>query len=256
MGIGTLGFLKGASGQVLSSLEARDTAERELKKQKELEKFRADLRQQEEMAKATTFQMEKDPETGKMKTVGYNSQGKRLDSTARDATQSELATQKQSEEDRGWLLKERDMKEKDFKGDESERAQRMRLEAARAAREERSSSLDNQYKRHLMRGGTNSSSNSSGLDSSINDAPQLFLSKTADEVVNVDPGITQLANSFSIPPDLLDAIKKDAVTQAMRSTSAKSPAARAQLASSIMRRAIKEVGTNYPKQQNNAGAWP
>ena len=93
MGIGTLGFLKGASSQVLSSLEARDTAERELKKQKELEKFRADLRQQEEMAKATTFQMEKDPETGKMKTVGYNSQGKRLDGTARDATQSEIDKQ-------------------------------------------------------------------------------------------------------------------------------------------------------------------
>lgn len=158
MGIGTLGFLKGASGQVLSSLEARDTAERELKKQKELEKFRADLRQQEEMAKATTFQMEKDPETGKMKTVGYNSQGKRLDATARDATQSELDAQKQSEEDRGWLLKERGMKEKDFAGDESERAQRMRIAANQDARSAQSSALDSQYKQHLMKGGTGGSS--------------------------------------------------------------------------------------------------
>lgn len=152
MGIGTLGFLKGASSQVLSSLEARDTAERELKKQKELEKFRADLRQQEEMAKATTFQMEKDPETGKMKTVGYNSQGKRLDGTARDATQSELDAQKQGEEDRGWTLKERGMKEKDFSGDETERAQRMRLAAARDARDAGTSALDSQYKRTLIAG--------------------------------------------------------------------------------------------------------
>lgn len=167
MGIGTLGFLKGASGQVLSSLEARDTAERELKKQKELEKFRADLRQQEEMAKATTFQMEKDPETGKMKTVGYNSQGKRLDGTARDATQSELDAQKQSEEDRGWLLKERSMKEKDFAGDETERAQRMRLAAARDARDAGSSSLDNQYKRSLIAGDGGGKANLSEVLDSI-----------------------------------------------------------------------------------------
>ena len=148
MGVGLNGFLKGASTQVLSSLEARDTAERELKKQKELEKFRADLRQQEEMAKATTFQMEKDPETGKMKTVGYNSQNQRLDATARDATQSEIDARKQGEEDRGWTLKERGMKEKDFAGDESERAQRMRLDAARGAREANSASIDNQYRKH------------------------------------------------------------------------------------------------------------
>ena len=162
MGAGTLGFLKGASTQVLSSLEARDTAERELKKQKELEKFRADLRQQEEMAKATTFQMEKDPKTGKMKTVGYNSQNQRLDSTARDATQSELDAQKQAEEDRGWVIKDRGMKEKDFEGDESERAQRMRLAAARDARDAGSSSLDNQYKRTLITNAGKSSLDGSG----------------------------------------------------------------------------------------------
>lgn len=140
MGIGTLGFLKGASSQVLSSLEARDTAERELKKQKELEKFRANLRQQEEMKKAVTFQTYTDAETGKLKVVGYNSQNQRLDATARDATQPEIDAKKQGEEDRGWTLKERGMKEKDFKGDEAERAQRMRLAAASDARAARSSS--------------------------------------------------------------------------------------------------------------------
>ena len=186
MGVGTLGFLKGASTQVLSSLEARDTAERELKKQKELEKFRADLRQQEEMAKATTFQMEKDPKTGKMKTVGYNSQGQRLDTTARDATQSELDAQKQAEEDRGWTLKERGMKEKDFAGDESERAQRMRLEAARAAREERSSSLDNQYKRTLISGAK--AGGSTGMSSGSAGVADLLLNDYRDDIKSA--GIT------------------------------------------------------------------
>ena len=187
MGIGTLGFLKGASTQVLSSLEARDTAERELKKQKELEKFRADLRQQEEMAKATTFQMEKDPETGKMKTVGYNSQGQRLDSTARDATQSELDAKKQGEEDRGWILKERGMKEKDFEGDESERAQRMRLAAARDARDAGSSSLDNQYKRTLI-AGAGGSKGSTGMSSGSAGVADLLLNDYSDDIKSA--GIT------------------------------------------------------------------
>ena len=181
MGVGTLGFLKGASTQVLSSLEARDAAERELKKQKELEKFRADLRQQEEMAKATTFQMEKDPETGKMKTVVYNSQGQRLDSTARDATQSELDKQKQGEEDRGWLLKERGMTEKDFEGDESERAQRMRLAAARDAREAGSASLDNQYKRTLIAGAGGGKSGKANL-SEVMDSIMTRNSKAIQEL--------------------------------------------------------------------------
>lgn len=235
MGIGTLGFLKGASSQVLSSLEARDTAERELKKQKELEKFRADLRQQEEMAKATTFQMEKDPETGKMKTVGYNSQGKRLDGTVRDATQSELDAQKQGEEDRAWTLKDRGMKEKDFEGDERERAQRMRLAAASDARAARSSST--------------AGAGGGGLDTiNLSDAPQLALSRAAEEVITVDPGISRLIGDYAIPTNLVEVIKKDAIGQALRDPNAKSPAARAQLASTIMRRSILEAGSRYPRK--------
>ena len=187
MGVGTLGFLKGASSQVLSSLEARDEAERALKKQKELEKFRADLRQQEEMKKAVTFQTYTDAETGKTKVVGYNSQNQRLDATARDATQSELDAQKQSKEDRGWLLKERGMKEKDFSRDEEERAQRMRLEAARAAREERSSSIDNQYKRSLI-AGAGGSKGSTGMSSGSAGVADLLLNDYSDDIKSA--GIT------------------------------------------------------------------
>lgn len=245
MGIGTLGFLKGASSQVLSSLEARDTAERELKKQKELEKFRADLRQQEEMKKAVTFQTYTDAETGKLKVVGYNSQNQRLDATARDATQPEIDAKKQGEEDRGWLLKERGMKETDFKGDEAERAQRMRLDAARAAREERSSSIDNQYKRSLTAG-----AGGGGLDTiNLSDAPQLALSRAAEEVITVDPGISRLLGDYAIPANLVEVIKKDAIGQALRDPNAKSPAARAQLASTIMRRSILEAGSRYPRNK-------
>lgn len=148
MGVGTLGFLKGASTQVLSSLEARDTAERELKKQKELEKFRADLRQQEEMAQAATFQTVKTDKG--YERVGFNKQGNEV--VRRSATEPEVNAVVRDEEDYGWTKKERGMKERDFEGDETERAQRMRLAAARDARDASSSSLDNQYKRTLMDG--------------------------------------------------------------------------------------------------------
>lgn len=154
MGIGTLGFLKGASSQMLSSLEARDKAELEVKKQDKLDQLREDRIQQREMKEAVTFKTEKTP-TGYDR-VGYNKYEKEVSRRAANAPEVDAA--KVSEEDRGWLLKERDMKEKDFKGDESERAQRMRLAAASDARSAQSSALDSQYKQHLMKGGTGGSS--------------------------------------------------------------------------------------------------
>lgn len=154
MGVGTLGFLKGASSQMLSSLEARDKAELEVKKQDKLDQLREDRIQQREMKEAVTFKTEKTP-TGYDR-VGYNKYEKEV--IRRAANAPEVDAQKQSEEDRGWLLKERGMKEKDFAGDESERAQRMRLAAASDARAAQSSALDSQYKQHLMKGGTGGSS--------------------------------------------------------------------------------------------------
>ena len=148
MGIGTLGFLKGASSQMLSSLEARDKAELEVKKQDKLDQLREDRIQQREMKEAVTFQTEKTP-TGYDR-VGYNKQGGEV--IRRAANAPEVDAVKASEEDRNWLLKDRGMKEKDFEGDESERAQRMRLAAARDARDAGSSSLDNQYQRTLIAG--------------------------------------------------------------------------------------------------------
>jgi hypothetical protein len=136
MGVGTLGFLKGASSQMLSSLEARDKAELEVKKQDKLDQLREDRIQQREMKEAVTFKTEKTP-TGYDR-VGYNKHEKEV--IRRAATAPEVDAQKQSEEDRGWILKERDMKEKDFKGDEAERAQRMRINANQDARAARSSS--------------------------------------------------------------------------------------------------------------------
>lgn len=154
MGIGTLGFLKGASSQMLSSLEARDKAELEVKKQDKLDQLREDRIQQREMKEAVTFQTEKTP-TGYDR-VGYNKQGGEV--IRRAANAPEVDAVKVSEEDRGWTLKERGMKEKDFAGDESERAQRMRIAANQDARSAQSSALDSQYKQYLMKGGTGGSS--------------------------------------------------------------------------------------------------
>ena len=154
MGIGTLGFLKGASSQMLSSLEARDKAELEVKKQDKLDQLREDRIQQREMKEAVTFKTEKTP-TGYDR-VGYNKYEKEVSRRAANAPEVDAA--KVSEEDRAWTLKERGMKEKDFAGDESERAQRMRINANQDARSAQSSALDSQYKQHLMKGGTGGSS--------------------------------------------------------------------------------------------------
>lgn len=141
MGIGTLGFLKGASGTMLSSIDAREEAERQLKKQKQLEQFRADLEQQKEMTTATTFQFEKDLESGKLRKVGYTSQGKRLDGTARDATESEIAAELQEEEDRKYTVSNREQTAKRNEqiynfADEDQRMERethpLNLQATRA----------------------------------------------------------------------------------------------------------------------------
>ena len=163
MGVGTLGFLKGASSQMLSSLEARDKAELEVKKQDKLDQLREDRIQQREMKEAVTFQTEKTP-TGYDR-VGYNKQGGEV--IRRAANAPEVDAVKVSEEDREWLLKERGMKEKDFSGDETERAQRMRLAAARDARDAGSSSIDNQHKRSLIAGAGGGKANLSEVLDSI-----------------------------------------------------------------------------------------
>ena len=233
MGIGTLGFLKGASSQMLSSLEARDKAELEVKKQDKLDQLREDRIQQREMKEAVTFKTEKTP-TGYDR-VGYNKYEKEV--IRRAANAPEVDAQKQSEEDRGWILKERDMKEKDFKGDESERAQRMRIAAASDARAARSSST------------AGAGAGGGGLDTiNLSDAPQLALSRAAEEVITVDPGISRLIGDYAIPTNLVEVIKKDAIGQALRDPNAKSPVARAQLASTIMRRSILEAGSRYPRK--------
>lgn len=143
MGIGTLGFLKGASGTMLSSIEARDAAETELKKQKQLISFRNDIELQNEMVKATSFQIEKDPETNKMKMVGFNSQGKRLDSTVRDATESEIAAKLQEEEDRKYTLGERERKTRrdDQIYTQAERDQQMQEERLKLERMQTTASV-------------------------------------------------------------------------------------------------------------------
>lgn len=93
MGIGTLGFLKGASKVALDSIDAREEAERELKKQQQLEKFRADLRQKQEMATATTW-LREDRADGKSYLVGLNSQGQRVPGAEREEAADEAAARK------------------------------------------------------------------------------------------------------------------------------------------------------------------
>lgn len=245
MGIGTLGFQKGFAKNLYDSIDARDQAEIELKKQKDLEKFRADYKQQLEMKEATTFQTLKKGD-GTYETVGFSKQGVRVNSRA--ATSAEVKVVEDADKDREYTLSERERKaksdEQSYRFAEEDQAMQRKTHVAELAYKAAATAASNRSNRSSSLDG---SSTSGGSGFSMSDAPQLFLSKTADEVINIDSGIQNLINDYDIPSQLLEAIKKDAVSQAMRDPNAKSPAARAQLASSIMRRALSEVGQNYPK---------
>ena len=113
----------------------------------------------------------------------------------------------------------------------------MRIAAASDARAARSSST------------AGAGAGGGGLDTiNLSDAPQLALSRAAEEVITVDPGISRLIGDYAIPANLVEVIKKDAIGQALRDPNAKSPAARAQQASTIMRRSILEAGSRYPRK--------
>lgn len=248
MGIGTLGFLKGASKVALDSIDAREEAERELKKQQQLEKFRADLRQKEEMGKATTW-LREDRGDGKSYLVGLNSQGQRVAGAEREETADEAAARKY----KGTLdtLTIKDKEQNIEKGGVDIENTR---DTIRSRREDdrRAAELARAQAGYYNRGNQpspNRNSGGGGLDTiNLSDAPQLALSRAAEEVITVDPGISRLLGDYAIPANLVEVIKKDAIGQALRDPNAKSPAARAQLASTIMRRVILETGDRYPKE--------
>lgn len=85
MGIGSLGFLSGASGTMLKSIEAREEAERKIKLEKDLIKLRADTEEVFERKKVSGAP-QYDPTT-KMKTY-YNSYREPIKEES--ATQAEI----------------------------------------------------------------------------------------------------------------------------------------------------------------------
>ena len=88
MGIGTLGFLKGAARTGLDSIEAREEAERDIKKQQQLAELRARLEQEAKLATVSDVQYE--DRDGVMWHVGYSSNGIKVEGSERPATQYEL----------------------------------------------------------------------------------------------------------------------------------------------------------------------
>lgn len=247
MGIGTLGFLKGASGTMLSSIDAREEVENEIKKQKRLEELRADIRLQEEMAKATTW-LREGRDDGKSYMVGYNSLGQRVKGAEREETADEATTRKH----KGTLdtLTIEDKQQDIAKGKVDIENTRDTIRSRKEG-DRRAAGLARAQTDYYDRGNQPSSNGNSGggLDTiNLSDAPQLTLSRAAEEVITVDPGISRLLGDYAIPANLVEVIKKDAIGQALRDPNAKSPAARAQLASTIMRRSILEAGARYPKE--------
>lgn len=247
MGIGTLGFLKGASKVTLDSIEAREEVENEIKKQKRLEELRADIRLQEEMAKATTWLREERGD-GKSYMVGYNSLGQRVKGAEREETADEATARKH----KGTLdTLTIDGKKLDIEKGNVDIKNTLDTIRSRKEGDRRQASVANAQTGYYDRGNRPSSGGNSGgsLDTiNLSDAPQLALSRAAEEVITVDPGISRLLGDYAIPANLVEVIKKDAIGQALRDPNAKSPAARAQLASTIMRRSILEAGSHYPRK--------
>ena len=98
MGIGTLGFVRGASRTALDSIEAREEAERQIKKEKDLLRFRNDLEQQSQMGIASTFLRE--DRDGKSIIYGVNNKGQRVPGAEREETADEAAARKTASEDK------------------------------------------------------------------------------------------------------------------------------------------------------------
>ena len=98
MGIGTLGFVRGASRTALDSIEAREEAERQIKKEKDLLRFRNDLEQQSQMGIASTFLRE--DRDGKSIIYGVTKNGQRVPGAEREETADEAAARKTASEDK------------------------------------------------------------------------------------------------------------------------------------------------------------
>lgn len=88
MGIGTLGFLKGASKTALDSIDAREEAEREIKKEEARQRLKAKL--DKELALATVTDKQFEERDGVLWMVGYNSNGSKVENSERPASPYEI----------------------------------------------------------------------------------------------------------------------------------------------------------------------
>ena len=245
MGIGTLGFLKGASKTALDSIDAREEAEREIKKEEARQRLKAKLDQ--ELALATVTDKQYEERNGVLWMVGYNSNGSKVENSERPASPYEIEKRKAEQAAAAYDTKKRSLDLQKIKADIANTWDTIR---SRGEDDRRQASVAEATKGYYNRDNrpTSGKTAGGGLDSiDLSDAPQLALSRAAEEVITVDPGISRLLGDYAIPAKLVEVIKKDAIGQALRDPNAKSPAARAQLASTIMRRSILEAGTRYPR---------
>ena len=88
MGIGTLGFLKGASKVALDSIDAREEAEREIKKEEARQRLKAKL--DKELAQATVTDKQYEERNGVLWMVGYSSNGSKVENSERPASPYEI----------------------------------------------------------------------------------------------------------------------------------------------------------------------
>ncbi len=240
MGIGTLGFIKGFTSTQLSSIEKREEFQREKDKAEMLEKLR---REGERIAAQRNFDNEDQKVNDNLTHYDYdngtitffNGKGRAL--STKVMTEAEKKEYKDKQTATGLAIEGKRL-------DNNLTAERARTERAQQA---------NLYDNIKKRGSASASSGDGSTSGSAftTEAPMLFLDKTASELMNIDPGIQARIDQYAIPVATLEAIKRDAISQAMRSTSAKTQAARAQLASTIMRQAIDAVGKNYPKTEDS-----
>lgn len=245
MGIGTLGFLKGASKVALDSIDAREEAEREIKKEEARQRLKAKLDQ--ELALATVTDKQYEERNGVLWMVGYNSNGGKVANSERPASQYEI---EKREAEKAAAAHDSKKKTLDLQKIEADIANTQDTIRSRQVDDRRQAGLAAAQIGYYDRGNQPSPNGNSGgsLDTiNLSDAPQLALSRAAEEVITVDPGISRLLGDYAIPANLVEVIKKDAIGQALRDPNAKSPAARAQLASTIMRRSILEAGSRYPR---------
>ena len=194
MGIGTLGFLKGASKVALDSIDAREEAEREIKKEEARQRLKAKL--DKELALATVTEKQYEERDGILWMVGYNSNGGKVENSERPASPYEIEKRTAEKAEAAYNTEKRSLDLQKVKVDIEDTQSQIH---SRQVRDSNDTRATNAQVAAYVRSGT---SGGGGLDSVDQDDPDAINFDRAKEL------------QYRYAPQIAEAIKSGRMTQA------------------------------------------